>query len=90
MHTHADTGPGWLIGTTGTRLSPYPPTTVIMPQFSQHKNDNTKWYSQHFYSWPQGYKLCLCVDAKGAGSGKQTHVSVSVLLMKGENYSQLQ
>ena len=69
----------------GTRSSPYPPTIIIMPQFSQHKKDVDRWYSQPFYSWPGGYKLCLCVTANGRGSGKGTHISVFVYLMKGEN-----
>ena len=38
-----------------------------------------------FYTGPDGYKLQLIVEASGDGSGKGTHVSVGVYLMKGEN-----
>ena len=61
-----------------------------MPQFSLHKSDVDKWFSQPFYSQPGGYKLCLCVYANGVGSGKGTHITVAVHLMKGENDHQLQ
>ena len=61
-----------------------------MPQFSQHKSDDHKWFSQPFYSRPGGYKLCLCVSANGFGDGKGTHISASVYLMKGKNDHQLQ
>ena len=42
------------------------------------------------YSQLGGYKLCLCVYANGAGSGKGTHITVAVHLMKGENDHHLQ
>ena len=71
--------------TKDTGSSLYPPTYVIMPGFSQHRRDGDEWYSQPLYSRPGGYKLCLCIDANGYGSGKGTHVSVFVYLMKGEN-----
>ena len=34
--------------------------------------------------------MCLCIDANGCGSGKDTHVSVVVRMMKGEFDSHLQ
>ena len=89
-HTHTHTGPGWLMETKGPLYFPFTPTIIVMPQLSQHKRDDDRWYSQPFYSWPGGYKLCLSVDANGHGSGKGTHVSVFVHLMKGENDHQLQ
>ena len=76
--------------TKGTLSSPYVPNMIVMPRFSQHKRDDDWWYSQPFYSWPGGYKLCLSVTANGHGSGKGTHVTVGVFLMKGENDHQLQ
>ena len=88
--THAQTGPSWLMDTKGTLSSPYLPTHIVMPRFSQHKKDGDEWYSQPFYSWPGGYKLCLNVDANGYGVRKGTHVSVFVFLMKGENDAHLQ
>ena len=78
------------MNTKGTLSSPYPPTHIIMPRFSQHKRDDERWYSQPFFSRPGGYKLCLSVDANGSAVGKGTHVSVYVVLVKGENDHQVQ
>jgi len=36
-----------------------------------------------FYSHDKGYKMCLCVYPAGKGSGKGTHLSVYLVLMKG-------
>ena len=59
------------------------PTELTMINFEQHKTDHD-WYSLPFYSHPQGYKMCLNVDANGSGKGKGTHVSVYAYLMRGE------
>ena len=45
---------------------------------------NVKIQSTHFYTAPFGYKLKLFVRPNGDGSGKNTHLSVFVILMKGE------
>ena len=60
------------------------PTELTMTNFEQHKTDNDDWYSPPFYTHPQGYKMCLNVDANGDGDGKGTHVSVYTHLMRGE------
>ena len=57
---------------------------LIMDNFEQHKEENDAWYSPPFYSHPQGYKLCLRVDANGYGSGEGTHIAVFAHLMVGE------
>ena len=59
------------------------PTGRTMTCLEQHKIDSDQWYSLPFYTHPQGYKMCLRVDANGYGKGKGTHVSVSVYLMRG-------
>ena len=56
----------------------------MMENFEQHKVTNDKWYSVPFYSYPQGYKFCLRVDANGSGNDKGTHISVYLYLLKGE------
>ena len=56
-----------------------------MHNFSEHKRVSDAWWSTPFYTGPDGYKLQLRVDANGDGSGKGTHVTVGVYLMKGEN-----
>ena len=45
---------------------------------------NAKVHSTSFYTAPFGYKLKLSVKPNGDGSGKNTHLSVFVILMKGE------
>ena len=60
------------------------PTGRTMTCLEQHKIDSDQWYSLPFYTHPQGYKMCLRVDANGHGDGKGTHVSVFSYLMRGE------
>ena len=63
------------------------PFTFIMPNFELEKLLNNSWYSPSFYT--HGYKMCLNVDANGYGSGKNSHVSVFVCMMKGDYDDQL-
>ena len=60
-----------------------------MTDFEEYKRDNDKWYSPRFYTHPNGYKMCMAVDANGVGDGKGTHISVFVFLMQGEYDDQL-
>ena len=60
------------------------PTKLTVTNFEQHKIDSDHWYSPPFYSHPQGYKMCLNVDANDYGEGTGTHVSVYAYLMRGE------
>ena len=55
-----------------------------LSHFSRLKRTDVEWVSPPFFSHPQGYKMCLRVHANGFLSGKGTHTSVYVLLMKGE------
>ena len=57
---------------------------MIMTNFEQHKMNNDHWVSQPFFTHTQGYKMCLRVTANGQGSGKDTHITVGIYLMKGE------
>ena len=66
------------------------PAMLTMTDFEQHKQNNDVWVSQPFYTHSQGYKMCLRVTANGQGSGKGTHVTVAVYLMKGEFDDQLE
>ena len=56
------------------------PYTVSVGKFEQLWSSRTLWYSPPFYTHPQGYKLCLQVDANGDGA----NVSVFICLMQGE------
>ena len=60
------------------------PTELTMTNLERHKIDNDYWFSPPFYTHPQGYKMCLSVNANGSGDGRGTHVSVFAFLMKGE------
>ena len=63
---------------------PFPPVDIIMDDFEPHKKSNDIWHSPPFYTHLGGYRMCLRVDANGVGTGKGTHVSVHVHLMRGE------
>ena len=56
-----------------------------MFNYNEHKRVDDEWYSVPFYTTANGYKLRLEVHANGDGPGKDTHISVGVRLMKGEN-----
>ena len=66
------------------RLQCYgPPLTVRMINFSHYQQSGKVWHSPPFYC-EAGYKMQLAVYAKGTGAGASTHVSIALLLMKGE------
>lgn len=56
-----------------------------MNDFSYCKSNNKWWYSPGFYTHRGGYKLCLGIAANGNGDGRNTHISVYIYRMKGEN-----
>ena len=76
-----------------TKISPkpvfIPPPDIIMTDFERYKKGNQGWFSATFYTHIGGYRMCLGVVANGLDSGKGTHVSVSVVMMKGEFDSHL-
>ena len=61
-----------------------------LTEFTKRKQFNNKYYSPPFYSHPNGYKLCLDVNANGHGKGKGTHISIFARLMKGDYDNSLQ
>ena len=73
-------------------VSPVPNllANFTMTNFQVHKKNDDHWISQPFYTHSQGYKMCLRVTANGQGSGKGTHITVAVYLMKGEFDDQLE
>ena len=66
------------------------PVIIKVPKFQSKKHNEVKWCSHGFYTHNRGYKMCLRVIASGAGSGKNTHLSVFLYLMKGQYDSQLE
>ena len=74
-------------------MTKQPPTSgkLVMAKFEQHRRQSgDHWVSHPFYTHTQGYKMCLRVTANGEGSGKGTHITVVVYLMKGEFDDQLE
>ena len=55
---------------------------VQMSNFSEHRCSGKVWHSPPFY-YRKGYKMCLGVYANGVGRGAGTHVSVSLVLLRG-------
>ena len=64
--------------------NPVPTVDIVIDDFERRKKSSDEWLSAPFYTHLGGYRLCLEVDVNGYGSGKGTHVSVYVYLMRGE------
>ena len=56
---------------------------LLMHSFSKYRRSGKVWHSPPFY-YREGYKMCLAVHVKGVGEGAGTHVSVTLILLKGE------
>ena len=61
---------------------------IVMPKFSEYRRSGKVWHSPPFY-YREGYKMCLAVYANGTGEGAGTHVSISLLLLRGKYDDQL-
>lgn len=61
-----------------------PPFYFTLDNYSHYKKNSLKWFSPAFYSHPNGYKMCIGVDAAGSSVGEGTHVSVLVYFLRGE------
>jgi TNF receptor-associated factor 4 len=58
--------------------------TFKMAAFSQLKLTGALFFSPSFYTGPGGYKMCIRVVANGDGQGKDTHISVYAVVMRGD------
>jgi len=61
-----------------------------MPFFADKRAQQKVWESIPFFAFEKGYQLCLNVYAAGHQSGKGTHVSAYIHLMKGPHDHKLQ
>ena len=61
------------------------PRVIKMKGFQEKKVNNEVWLSDPVYSHFGGYKMCLIVDANGFGDGEDTHVSVPICMLQGDN-----
>ena len=77
--------PEWCYPSVSSVPCLLPPCILTMSNFSQHKKVDDTWFSPPFYTENGGYKLQLAVHANGVGIGEDTHVSVFMHLLKGEN-----
>ena len=55
-----------------------------LENFEAKRTSNTVWYSEPFYTHPQGYKIRAQVYPNGTDEGKGTHVTVSMCFMRGK------
>ena len=55
-----------------------------MENFEHYKRNDMEWYSDPFYTHPQGYKICVRIDANGYDIGRGTHVSLYTCFMRGD------
>ena len=58
--------------------------TFKMATFSYHKMTSSLFFSPSFYTSQGGYKMCIRVVANGDGQGKESHISVYAVVMKGD------
>ena len=70
-------------GTKRTTHEHITPVTFKMNNFTVKMKNRQLWYSDPFFAFWRGYKMCLNVDAGGHGDGDGTHVSVFLYLLKG-------
>ena len=61
------------------------PFVFVVDQCKRRRRSNADYYSLPFLSHEEGYRLCVRVLLNGMGSGRGTHVSVYVYLMRGKN-----
>ena len=60
-----------------------------LTEFTNRRKLNSSFYSRPFYTDQHGYKMCLSLDTNGSGNGENTHISVYVNIMAGDNDDQL-
>ena len=61
------------------------PSTFKMTSYRKHKTENDTFYSPSFCTSPKGYTIRIGITANGSGDGRNTHLSVLVHLMHGDN-----
>ena len=63
-----------------------------LSEFKRHqgKVGRGSWYSDPFYSGPEGYKFKLKIDTNGYGEARNTHLTAYLVQMQGEHDKDLQ
>ena len=57
--------------------------------YASKKEKNEAFYSTPFYTQPDGYKMCIRIDANGNGDGEGIYLSVFTKLLEGRYDNQL-
>ena len=71
-------------------VNPTPPFYFTLDDVKHYMKEALTWISPPFYSHAGGYKMYSVVYVNGSGSGKGTHLSLFVAIMRGEYDDQLQ
>ena len=77
--------PEWAYPVLSTLQYKMVPVYRTIEQFRMNKENEAQLYTDPFYTAQGGYKMTLCVYPNGHGSGKGTHISAYICLMKGGN-----
>ena len=72
-----------------TSINPTSPFYFAINNFEHYKKSDLCWHSPPFYSHSGGYKLMVQVWPNGVGTYKGTHMSVFLVVMRGEYDDQL-
>ena len=59
------------------------PAITKMTEFNKKVKDADVWYTNSFYTYSEGYKMCLRVNPAGYSDGKGTHLSMFLYVMRG-------
>lgn len=71
-------------GFLGHISPPFNVPVLTMTSFQLSKSTQSPWFSYPIYTHPQGYKVCLRVDANGYQEGEGTHVSAFLCFLRGD------
>ena len=77
--------PEWAYPVLSTLQYKRIPVYRAIEQFRKNIESEAEVYTDPFYTSQGGYKITLCVYPNGDDSGKGTHISAYIFLMKGEN-----
>ena len=64
------------------------PVVLKMSDFSKYKKDKEWWHSPPFHANNKGYVMCMTACAAGYDTGKGTHLSVCLFLIKEPQHNQ--
>ena len=66
------------------------PVIIALQNFTNKKKSKEEWYSNPFFTFTGGHRMCTSIYANGMNNGKNTHLSVLMHLMKGPYDDNLQ